>query len=300
MKKRCRVVSATLACSLLLVMSACGKSESPVGLNAYHRNAATAKVTKGAIVATASNTATVAQSAQFAVLMPQRGDYAPMVKVGDAVKPQQILAYAHGTTLVSPVAAIVRSVTDRSVDLPANYPVITLEYQGFSLTIDASTITQGVLVPSFSGRFQITDGVGPSQCAAVVYQADTVSIVSSSTRPPDEAPTQNAEQDQTDGAKTAVQPEYVTCLIGKDVTVRAGQSGVAVITSAKKEHVLWLPLSAVAGRTQKGKVTQIIDGKHKVVEVGLGISDGARVEITSGLNEGDTVVDESPDLVPMR
>lgn len=53
--------------------------------------------------------------------------------------------------------------------------------------------------------------------------------------------------------------------------------------------MLLLPLSVIAGRQGKGMVTVINDGKQIQTEVMLGATDGAYIEILSGVNEGDTI-----------
>lgn len=74
-----------------------------------------------------------------------------------------------------------------------------------------------------------------------------------------------------------------------------------VLTSVGvKADVLALPVSAVAGRMGKGAVTLMKDGNSSVVEVSLGVSDGAYIEITSGLSEGDVISAVAPHLDPRK
>ncbi|MEW6977148.1 hypothetical protein [Trueperella pyogenes] len=42
------------------------------------------------------------------------------------------------------------------------------------------------------------------------------------------------------------------------------------------------------------------DGNSSVVEVSLGVSDGAYIEITSGLSEGDVISAVAPHLDPRK
>ena len=63
-------------------------------------------------------------------------------------------------------------------------------------------------------------------------------------------------------------------------------------------NVLLLPLSVIAGRQGKGMVTVINDGKQIQTEVMLGATDGAYIEILSGVNEGDTISSIPPNLDP--
>ena len=88
------------------------------------------------------------------------------------------------------------------------------------------------------------------------------------------------------------------CLIGKDIDVKPGQSATVVITAETRKDVLLLPLSVIAGRQGKGMVTVINDGKQIQTEVMLGATDGAYIEILSGVNEGDTISSIPPNLDP--
>ena len=77
-----------------------------------------------------------------------------------------------------------------------------------------------------------------------------------------------------------------------------GQSATVVITAETRKDVLLLPLSVIAGRQGKGMVTVINDGKQIQTEVMLGATDGAYIEILSGVNEGDTISSIPPNLDP--
>ena len=82
------------------------------------------------------------------------------------------------------------------------------------------------------------------------------------------------------------------------VDVKPGQSATVVITAETRKDVLLLPLSVIAGRQGKGMVTVINDGKQIQTEVMLGATDGAYIEILSGVNEGDTISSIPPNLDP--
>ena len=122
-----------------------------------------------------------------------------------------------------------------------------------------------------NGKFQIQDGIGPEDAIAVVMSE-----------------TSNSE-DQ--GMTYSLQ-----CMISQDVEVKEGQLATVVVTAETKEDVLLLPISVVAGRVKQGSVTLISDGDEKKVQVELGASDGAYIEIISGLNEGDKVSAVPPNL----
>lgn len=91
------------------------------------------------------------------------------------------------------------------------------------------------------------------------------------------------------------------CLIAQNVNVKSGQSAAVVITAETRKDVLMLPLSVIAGRQDTGTVTVVTpDGKGVQTKVTLGATDGANIEILSGLEEGDIVSATPPNLDPRR
>jgi len=78
-----------------------------------------------------------------------------------------------------------------------------------------------------------------------------------------------------------------------DVTLTVGELATVSIILQQKENVLWLPPAAI--RTYQGRnfcVVQNADGTQKRVDVLLGITTDERVEIVSGLGQGQTIVGE--------
>jgi multidrug efflux pump subunit AcrA (membrane-fusion protein) len=72
-----------------------------------------------------------------------------------------------------------------------------------------------------------------------------------------------------------------------------GELATVSIVLEEKENVLWLPPAAI--RTYQGRnfvVVQLDDGSQKRVDVLLGITTDEQVEITAGLEAGQTVVGE--------
>lgn len=85
------------------------------------------------------------------------------------------------------------------------------------------------------------------------------------------------------------------CRIPADVPVVVGASAKMVIVLETHDDVLALPIEAVAGTIDHGSVYPEDGGDP--VDIGLGITDGIYVEVTSGLEEGDRVLIPSPDIV---
>ncbi|MBR5951206.1 MAG: efflux RND transporter periplasmic adaptor subunit, partial [Actinomycetaceae bacterium] len=81
------------------------------------------------------------------------------------------------------------------------------------------------------------------------------------------------------------------CPIPADVRVFPGQTATLTINAGEVKDVLTVPATAVEGRYQKGYV-YTPDGKQKEVEIGL--TDGNLVEIRSGLEEGEEILEYVP------
>ncbi|WP_154056139.1 RND family efflux transporter [Bifidobacterium bifidum] len=233
------------------------------------------RVETGDIVPTLSLKAQVGAGVDFAVLASKVGVFVPSVESGQRVEQGTVLGSVEDRQLVSPVAATVVSVIAARTTVPANYPVVTLRFDGFGLTGDLSNLVATVGNAPFAGKFQVTDGVGPTDCSGVVPLASDAS---------------SGAEGQS--STISISDSYA-CLIPTDSLVRAGQSAILVVTAQARNNVASLPVTAVAGRLQKGQVSRP-DGT--VLDVGLGATDGARIEITSGLKAGDTVSATPPDL----
>ena len=180
----------------------------------------------------------------------------------------------------SPVDGTVISATNSSEIIPNNYPVATVRYTGFALNVEAENFLKTLPEnTTLKAKFQVINGVGPTDILAVVTPA-----------------TEYAEGSSTN--TLFPQSNVLQCLIDKDTDVKIGQNATVVITAGTKENILLLPLSVIAGRQGKGMVTVIKDGEQIQTEVTLGATDGAYIEILSGVEEGDVVSSVPPNLDP--
>lgn len=85
------------------------------------------------------------------------------------------------------------------------------------------------------------------------------------------------------------------CAVPADVTVFPGLSAKVTISGGAAENVLTVPITAVEGTSGTGIVHVVsADGATEPRPVTLGLNDGASVEITSGLIEGDLVLEFVP------
>jgi macrolide-specific efflux system membrane fusion protein len=87
----------------------------------------------------------------------------------------------------------------------------------------------------------------------------------------------------------------VRCAVPSDVTVFAGLTGTIALPGGSADDVLVLPVTAVKGNSQAGSVWVVgEDGEPVETPVELGLNDGSIVEITSGVEEGASVLEFLP------
>ena len=87
----------------------------------------------------------------------------------------------------------------------------------------------------------------------------------------------------------------VSCAVPPGVTAFAGLGADLAITNGSAEGALVVPVTAVQGSVQTGRVWVVLpDGTHEERTVGLGLNDGQQVQITEGLAEGDQVLEFIP------
>ena len=184
----------------------------------------------------------------------------------------------NGKELKSPVDGTITSIAPSNESVPSNYPVAIVHYTGFALNVEADNFLS--TLPEYAelkAKSQVYDGVGPTDMIAVVSPA------------------------ADENAFTGIVPQegILQCLISQTVDVKSGQSATVVITATTRNNVLILPLSVIAGRQGTGLVTVITpNGERVETKVTLGVTDGANIEILSGLEEGDVVSATPPNLDP--
>ncbi|MBP2411639.1 multidrug efflux pump subunit AcrA (membrane-fusion protein) [Arthrobacter stackebrandtii] len=89
----------------------------------------------------------------------------------------------------------------------------------------------------------------------------------------------------------------VSCAVPADVRVFSGLGATITLTAGESQNVLTLPLTSVKGSVQKGLVwlpSEDGAGQPEEREVVLGLNDGVKVEIVSGLAEGESVLEFVP------
>ena len=77
---------------------------------------------------------------------------------------------------------------------------------------------------------------------------------------------------------------------GNDPRVRVGMTANLAIVTARKDHVLLVPTTALLPKGS-GRVVQVPDGEGvREVDVTTGLSDGTNTEVLSGLDEGQEII----------
>lgn len=96
------------------------------------------------------------------------------------------------------------------------------------------------------------------------------------------------------GGSTVTGPT-VQCAVPGEVTVFAGLAAQLVIAGGIAEDVVVVPTTAVLGRSGTGIVYVVVPGgEPEQRAVTLGINDGALVEVTGGLEAGETILQFVP------
>ncbi|EAR25191.1 hypothetical protein A20C1_01346 [marine actinobacterium PHSC20C1] len=87
----------------------------------------------------------------------------------------------------------------------------------------------------------------------------------------------------------------VSCVVPRDVVVFPGLTAAITIAGGIAEDVMVVPITAVEGTALSGNVYFVLpDGTTELREVVLGLNDGITVEVVSGLEVGDKILQFVP------
>lgn len=273
-----------LLCSILFLvftLSACsaiGQTDENNLTDSATSAEKTVSVVRGTITPTVSTQTTIVPAVPFIIFSPENGIFNTAVELEEKITAGQIIGTVNGKELKSPVDGTITSIAPSNESVPSNYPVAIVHYTGFAHNVEADNFLS--TLPEYAelkAKFQVYDGVGPTDMIAVVSPA------------------------ADENAFTGIVPQegILQCLISQTVDVKSGQSATVVITATTRNDVLILPLSVIAGRQGTGLVTVITpNGERVETKVTLGVTDGANIEILSGLEEGDVVSATPPNLDP--
>jgi hypothetical protein len=100
---------------------------------------------------------------------------------------------------------------------------------------------------------------------------------------------------QPGGGSSGATVGSVTCAVPSTTTVFAGLGATVTVSAGEATNVLTVPLTAVKGSVAEGVVwVQSAAGAPEQRTVSLGLNDGARVEVTKGLTQGESVLEFVP------
>jgi macrolide-specific efflux system membrane fusion protein len=272
----------------MLCLGGCGSSpgDATRGPNIASTAADTVMVQRGDVAAVITLDGVVVPSPIVTVTATSAGvvHHDSGVKPGARVGPSGVALFgvgAHGVH--APIDGLFDGwLVPSGTDVPANLPVARVRYTGFA--IEAQTppdLAYRIFSHAVSARGEVRGGPGAFPC--IVTNPDQLPTL----------PDPNANQGDAGSAGTG---PTVTCTIPASVFAVAGLRAFVAIRSAMARDVLTLPVSAVAGSAQMGSVW-VIDGHGRahLQNVGLGVTDGSVVQITSGLRLGERVSATAPD-----
>lgn len=238
-----------LLCSILFLvftLSACsaiGQTDENNLTDSATSAEKTVSVVRGTITPTVSTQTTIVPAVPFIISSPENGIFNSAVELEEKITAGQIIGTVNGKELKSPVDGTITSIAPSNESVPSNYPVAIVQYTGFALNVEADNFLS--TLPEYAelkAKFQVYDGVGPTDMIAVVSPA------------------------ADENAFTGIVPQegILQCLISQTVDVKSGQSATVVITATTRNDVLILPLSVIAGRQGTGLVTVITPNGERV------------------------------------
>ena len=257
---KCLLACAT-ATTMCAMMTACSPSRTPSSdaSSTAKRPASTVEVRRGGITPLSSSSTGVQVAPVFSLTTPAKGWFHSTTDQGAYVHAGDVLGTVGDQQVTAPVDGVIETVAQDN-DMAADYPLFSIRYGGMSASVDATALLATIDPDQpLTGRFQITDAQGPTDCAAVVN--DGVAT------PPSSA------EDTAGSATTAHGTEStrtLQCLFPKDVQARPGQNATVVLTATAVEDALILPVTAVAGRLASGQVSRRDGDSFATVNVKLG------------------------------
>lgn len=270
-----RLLLAAAALALLALSAGCSSALNSAAPS-HEQAASSIPVSTRSITSVLVVRGTVVASPTIVIAAPSSGTWNPSSAVQSAsVAPGADLGRVGDAPVTAPVGGHVQAqlVAPQS-SVAAHIPLIDFVYSGFaiSLTVPADQLYR-LYTHATTGTASVTSGPAGVECTIVPVEAES-------------APS-DGKGDA--GAK-------MSCLLPVDADVVPGLDAKVGIRTAEAKNVLAVPVSSVLGSSQSGLVTRVRAGKSEVVKVELGITDGAWVEVRSGLQVGDKVLAYAPGL----
>jgi membrane fusion protein (multidrug efflux system) len=151
-----------------------------------------------------------------------------------------------------------------------------------------ATLTQAeqfrLLAPPSTAEVEVQGGPAPFTCIDLTLGT-----------PPAAADDEDVAGVPADGSGAGGGGTTARCAVPEGVTVFAGMGATVRVQAGTAENVLVVPVTAVQGSVQTGKVWVVgEDGTEQPRTVALGLSDGDRIEVREGLADGEQVLQFVP------
>jgi hypothetical protein len=292
-----------------LLLASCGSSAtSPGSAPAVPGGSSTIAVRQGDIDVVLALSGNVLARPSFAITATAAGrihlSAAPKEPSASPTVIAQISGTAGTTTLSLPAYSGFQGWLVREGDtVTAGLPVVSAYYSGFAVEAAIPSADLYRFYGSVGAmQAQISHGPGPFACPQLGSVGGAVGA------PDVETSTETAAPDATAAVGPVAQgpsgadgsgPIVLLCAAPRDLTLFAGMPAILAVPTAQAHGVMVLPVEAVAGSSQRGRVTLMKrDGTKEARDIELGITDGTLIEIKSGLNVGDVVAIPGPFLAP--
>ena len=263
---RRKSLAAAVAVAVLVLAPACTSQDGASPQPTVDTQPDSVQVEQRSLTSTLVLTGTVVPSPEYLVesMAPGQISFESQLAPGAAVDAGQPVARVGSEAVIAPAAGIITEMlTPDGAKVVPRIPVAVVAYEGFGVVVEVPVSEQYRLYEgALTGLVNITGGPSGSECQLV-------------------APRQALE---------ATASVAVLCLLPLDAAVTSGLETKVGLNTGSATDVLTLPLQAVSGRADQGRVSRLNpDGTHEVVTVELGLTDGVYIEIASGLELGDTV-----------
>jgi macrolide-specific efflux system membrane fusion protein len=254
--------------------------------------------------------------AQLAPVAVARGDVAAVITLDGVVVPSPVVTVAapangavrrrsglrpgarvtSGTPLFTaaglpartPVSGRFRGwLVDENAAVPRGLPVAAVTYDGFGIQAQTPPdLAYRIFSHDVTARAEIRGGPAAFNCT--IANPESLPVL----------PDPNANRGNAGGAGPG---PTVICAVPARIFAVSGMRAFLAIQSAFARDVLTLPTASVAGTAESGSVWLLDShGAAHLHDVGIGISNGSTVEITSGLKLGDRVSSVAPDRANYR
>lgn len=145
-----------------------------------------------------------------------------------------------------------------------------------------------------SATITVTPGPAPFDCHNLVIAAPAEGTRSPA-RPQNNSPQNAAPAGAAEESANQPSSATISCGIPSEITVYPGMAAKMAMHMGDANGVLLVPTTAVKGDYESGAVWKIVPGQEpQRTQVELGLSDGFMVEVKSGLQAGDEILEFIP------